>query len=186
MINLEPNEVVVTKVRKHWIVLVGQILLLAVIFIMPFLLYWLGTSFDFVHIQGNQSALLTALGGMWLLLLWINFFVFWTGGYFFDVWVITDHRVLYVNQKGLFHREVSTMRLDKIQDIDVEVTGILQSLLGLGTIRIQSAGEIEEFVFNGVADPDGVKETINRLANKQIEESRTVRIAQDSAPPARN
>ena len=37
--------------------------------------------------------------------------------YYLDIWVITDERIVNIEQKGLFSREISTQQLYRIQDV---------------------------------------------------------------------
>ena len=52
------------------------------------------------------------------------------------------------------------MRLENIQDIAIASKGIIQTLLGFGNIRVQTAGERREFIMRNIANPERVKEII--------------------------
>ena len=67
-------------------------------------------------------------------------FMFWVD-YYLDMWVITSERIIDIEQKGLFRREISEFMLDKVQDITVEIPDIMATLLKYGNINIQTAGE---------------------------------------------
>jgi hypothetical protein len=53
---------------------------------------------------------------LWVLTLWIFFFLDWTK-YYLDVWYVTQKRIIIIDQKALFDREISNVRFDKIQDV---------------------------------------------------------------------
>jgi membrane protein YdbS with pleckstrin-like domain len=80
--------------------------------------------------------------------------------------VITNKHVVDVDQIGLFNREVSTLRLEEIQDVSAKINGPLQTMLGYGTLIIQTAGERENFVFDYVPDPYKLENYIIELRSK--------------------
>ena len=94
-----------------------------------------------------------------VLLSWIYFFLIWIDVWF-DTWIITDDRIINIEQSGLFSREVSELKLARVQDVSVEVHGFFQTFLNYGDVHIQSAGEEERFQFRSVPDPYGVKNII--------------------------
>jgi uncharacterized membrane protein YdbT with pleckstrin-like domain len=83
----------------------------------------------------------------------------WTD-YYLDVWIVTNRRVIDVEQRGLFSREIATMQLSKIQDITTEVKGFLPTLIGFGDVHVQTAGLEREFVIRGVPHPHKTREMI--------------------------
>lgn len=65
------------------------------------------------------------------------FFPSWLSWYF-SVLIITDQRFIQITQKGLFHRAVSDLPLEQIQSVNYAVTGLEATLLGFGTITMQT------------------------------------------------
>ena len=110
---------------------------------------------------------------MWLLFVWLLFCKFWVD-YYLDILVVTDKRIVDIEQIGFFNRRVSTVRLEKIQDITIAVRGILGSMLKFGEIRIQSAGEAREFLMKDVPNPYHIKETVLKLSDAAISRSMTI------------
>ncbi len=175
MIDLQPGETIVLKVRKHWFVLARQVALMLVLLVAPFAIWFANGYLHAITVPGDQGHLALALGALWALVVWLLFFVFWTN-YYLDLWVVTDKHVMNLEQKSFFHREVGMIRLDRIQDITVEINGLLRTLLKFGRIRVQSAGEEEEFIMDDIADPDAIKLKIAELSDKAVD-----RFARDPA-----
>ncbi len=94
-----------------------------------------------------------------LLLTWLYAFLIWIDVWF-DTWIITEDRIINIEQSGLFSREVSELKLARVQDVSVEVHGFFQTFLNYGDVHIQSAGEEEHFLFRAVPDPYGIKNII--------------------------
>lgn len=80
--------------------------------------------------------------------------------------VITNRHIVDVDQIGLFNRDVSTLRLEEIQDVSAKLNGVLQTTFKYGTLIIQTAGERENFVFDYVPDPYGLENYIIELRAK--------------------
>jgi uncharacterized membrane protein YdbT with pleckstrin-like domain len=98
-----------------------------------------------------------------LLFVWIYSFLIWVD-YYFDVWIVTTERIVNIEQKGLFVREISELNLSRVQDATTEVRGIIPTVFNYGDVYIQTAGETERFVFRQVGDPYKVKDMIIRLS----------------------
>jgi hypothetical protein len=67
----------------------------------------------------------------------ILFFPSWMSWHF-SVFVVTNQRFIQITQKGMFHRSVVDMSLQQIQMINYEVAGLEETLLGFGTIMMQT------------------------------------------------
>lgn len=72
-----------------------------------------------------------------LLLSAILFFPSWMSWYF-SLFIITDQRFIQITQHGFFHRNVSDLNLNLIQSINYDIAGLEQTLLGYGTITMQT------------------------------------------------
>lgn len=75
-----------------------------------------------------------ALGCLLGLLIFIPSWI----GWHFSVFITTDQRFIQIKQKGLFHRSVADLGLVQIQSINYEVSGLQETLLGFGTIVMQT------------------------------------------------
>ena len=81
----------------------------------------------------------------------------------------------------LFHREISNLPFDKIQDVTINVRGLIATFLKFGDIRVQTAAEhSEDYMMNKVENPDKVRQVIFEQHNKQIERIQEVKIVDQS------
>lgn len=174
MIKLKTGEKMIRKIRKHWFVLVERIIILFFIFLAPFILYTvisgaeLQLGIDRTITFDLNNALYVFLSAAWSLFIWMKCVAIWTD-YYLDMWVITSKRLIDVEQFGFFHREVSTLRMEQIQDITVETRGIVATLLNFGNIHVQSAAESREFTIRGIPNPQKIKELIFKQHDRVIE-----------------
>ncbi len=65
------------------------------------------------------------------------FFPSWMSWYY-SVFIVSDQRFIQITQKGFFHRSVVDMGLSQIQMVNYEVSGLQETLLGFGTIMMQT------------------------------------------------
>lgn len=103
--------------------------------------------------------------------------------YFFDVWIITNERIINIEQKGLFVRTVSELKFSRIQDVTSEVSGMIPTILNFGDVKIQTASEEDMFLFRHVPDPYHIKDVImERLRDDRDEEINRVAAAPKYQP----
>ncbi len=72
-----------------------------------------------------------------ILLCVVVFLPYWIGWYF-SVYIVTNQRLMQINQKGLFHRSMVGLGLNQIQMVNYEIAGFQETVLGYGTIMIQT------------------------------------------------
>jgi hypothetical protein len=159
------GEKILKVIHRHWFNVLSHFL---VIFLMIGLLlasYFITIIFFDEFTQQNFINLAAFIRNLFFVFLWFLFFVIWID-YYFDVWVVTNERVVNIEQKGLFTRVVSELELEKIQDVTTDVRGIIPTFLNYGHLLIQTAGEKERFIFRNIPDPYAVKDLIMKLQNE--------------------
>ncbi|OHA20573.1 MAG: hypothetical protein A2849_03120 [Candidatus Taylorbacteria bacterium RIFCSPHIGHO2_01_FULL_51_15] len=167
MIKLEEGESIEYVARRHWLLFLGEVAFLALLALAPLCLFLIPPSVISVLSEVFAPAeislrLFFFLWSLWMLFLWMALTLFWTN-YYLDVWILTNHRIVDVEQIGLFNRKVSSFRFDQIQDATVKVSGLLATLIDFGTVEIRTASN-ESFGFQGVARPNYLK---NRILSEQ-------------------
>ncbi|MDO8435574.1 MAG: PH domain-containing protein [bacterium] len=165
----EPGEDIIMVVRHHWwIVTVAGIKAGMLVFLPP-LLFWLDSLFIFRvfgAFESNFGHAILVLGlSTYYLYLLLYFFNSWIDHHL-DLWIITNRRVIDVDQRGILSRVVSVHRIERIQDMAVETNGVLPNLLKYGNLHIQTAGEQRRFIFENVPHPQEVLATLNGLIAK--------------------
>lgn len=61
---------------------------------------------------------------------WIN--------WYYSVFIVTDQRLIQITQKGFFNKSVVDLGLNQIQSLNYEVRGLQATLLGFGTLMVQT------------------------------------------------
>ncbi len=170
----DPEEIKIAEFRKHWWTLAVEIGFSFLLVIGPiFLLSFLYANFD---LTPKVALFLLMLFVIWIFCASIFCFVVWMN-YYLDIWILTNKRLIDVNQKSLFHRDIASLRLESIQDIKIEIIGIIHTFLKIGNIHVQTAATSNEFTMMGIQYPEIAKETISRAQQAEMEKVKTVKIA---------
>ena len=172
-IELEPGERVLTTVRKHWFVILVQLLSVATMFLVPIIailiLAFIPPEWNAFDLHTGYTTLLTYGVSCWMLLVLLIGFNTWTH-YFLDLWLVTDRRIIIIDQHAFFNRKISSFRLERLQDIEVEIVGIIPTFLDFGTLRAQTASASEnDFSSTGLPKPRDLQALIQGATDKRLE-----------------
>ncbi len=161
--DLEKDERVITIVWHHWFVFFKELVGLALLFVLPFILIPFVVSMFIgqnIEVGGAPTNLVVFFSAFWALVIWNVLFTRWTD-FYYDVWIITNWRIIDIDQQGLFRRNISSiLNLDHIQDIQTTVVGIIKTVLDYGNIEVQTAAAKREFIFEDVAHPRQVEKMV--------------------------
>ena len=165
-------EKTILKVRAHPIVLLFSMMPHIVLLITPPLALYVMNIFG-IRIQlpeTDYTHVITLIVGS-VYYLYILLFIFYTFfDYFLDLWIITDHHIINIEQQSMFMRTVSKEELDRVQDVTSEIKGLFGTIFNFGDVTIQTAGSQEHFVFENVQAPQTIVDVILRSVNRRKEE----------------
>ena len=85
-------------------------------------------------------------------------------------YVITDRRI--ITRVGVVARQGRDMPISRVNDVTFEHSGILERLLGCGTLVVESAGERGQLVLRDVPHVEEVQRDVYRLAEADEERRR--------------
>ena len=163
MISIKEGENIISIYRRHKFIMILEIFPLVFFSIVVVL-----ASFFVISYVLSDSLLVPVvlfLTFIFLHLFWIAIFIY-LADYYLDVWILTDKRVITIEQKSLFSRITSEFELSKIQEISVDVHGVLPTLIDYGNVRVRTASENPNFIFKQVGNPGKVKDQIMTQASK--------------------
>ena len=83
--------------------------------------------------------------------------------WFFNVYIITDERIIDVDFLSMTYKNISAAKTENIEDVTSRSSGVFASIFDYGDIHIQTAGEETEFEFESVPHPAKVAKLINEL-----------------------
>jgi uncharacterized membrane protein YdbT with pleckstrin-like domain len=142
MMHLRENETVELIIRKHWFVVAKEVVIFIILLIVPIivLIFLPPLLTQFNADENIINPLINFFLSLYVLIPLAYLFLMWMD-YYLDMWIITNERIVDIEQKGLFNREISEIPLHRVQDVTIHVNGIIETLLRFGTIKIQTAGE---------------------------------------------
>lgn len=154
------DEILLAFLRRHWFVMFLNAILFFVLMALPIGIYALVPAQLLGWISGTPwEGIIIMFFGAYYLMMWLFFFASLVD-YYLDVWIVTSERIIDIQQISLFRHVVAEQRIVRVQDVTSSVQGIIPTFLNYGNVNIQTAGEIERFVFEQVPNPEKVKKII--------------------------
>lgn len=159
----EKEEKIIFLARRHLITNLKWILIALVMLLLPSIIFRFSPEF-FANFQYRS---LLAL--IWYLLTFsyvFQNFLLWV----FNVHIVTDERIVDIDFPNILYRDISSAKIDMVQDVSAKTGGFLRSLFNFGDVYIQTAGEKREFLFEAIPQPDRVIEILNQLILEEEQE----------------
>lgn len=152
IITPKEGEKVLFTIRKNFVTLFKPLL--------KFILFFGVGVMSFFLIKNEIANLVSLLLVFFALCYAFYHFIIW----FYDVYIVTNLRVICVNQKSLFSKEFSELDYANIRDVTYAIKGVVATIFRLGTVTIKTSdGSME---LNGLSYPDEVQEMIKGLSEK--------------------
>lgn len=132
------DEEVLLVFRKHLLVIRKGLIFASIGLLLP-ILYILALTVLYANNPDklpSVNAFYAALG-IGFVLAAIIMFPYWVS-WWYSVYIVTNQRLIQITQKGLLKRSVVTLGLEQIQMVNYEIKGLEQTLLGFGTMVIQT------------------------------------------------
>ncbi len=167
-VTFREDEQILLVLHRHWFVILRELIVLLVgLLIAAFLVSSRDTFYPFApeEIIVPLSNFLLSLFALFLL---AAFFAIWVN-YYLDVWIITTRRIIDIEQRGLFNREVSEFLISRVQDVTVEVPNFISTMLEFGNMTIQTAGE-KNFLVRDIPNLHKAKDLILEYSHRAQEE----------------
>lgn len=156
----QPDETVILQVRKHWFVLLQESVGTILLGLAPIVL--ISISIRAEILPTLSPPLVWFIYALWLLVVWIALSIIWTV-YYLDAWIVTDRRIVSIEQRGLFRRMVTSWRMERVQEVTIHVDNIVETLLGFGSIVVETAGPSDQFArMHGIPHPERIQNAIMR------------------------
>jgi membrane protein YdbS with pleckstrin-like domain len=146
-----PDEKVADVIRRH-----------PIIFFWPLLQATLGLAVGIiVLIYAGFGDIFLIVGFIALLFIFSVIFKIWFI-YSNSFCLITNQRVINVDQRGFFNRVITETEFSKIQDVTNSTNGMIGTSLNFGEVAIQTAGKENKLLIKFVPDPYSVQQEITK------------------------
>ncbi len=144
-------------------------------FALAFFWHWLGatavflSSFFLLYLLlkwGTIGTILLALlflGGLfWFVRTWRL--------WYYSILVLTDQRLIVLDQQGMFDRSVSQTNLDKINDVSYRKKGVLQTACNYGSLAIQVSSSADKLILKNLRKPALLQQEIFDLQSEYVDD----------------
>jgi membrane protein YdbS with pleckstrin-like domain len=159
----ERKEKIVILLRRHLITNLGWVLLALLLSMLPLFL----DIFPVVRtVPIRFQAIFVAMWYLFVIAYVFEKFLSW----YYNVYIITDERIVDVDFHSVLYKEISQAKIDNIQDVTFVMGGLTSAMFNYGTVYIQTAGEQREFDFDDVPHPNRIAKIVNELILEEEKE----------------
>jgi uncharacterized membrane protein len=126
-----------------------------------------------IESMGLNAATVNAVAsvfGLFAVVFALIFLVLATRIYKGNQLIVSDKNVTQVLQIGLFNRKISELSMVNVEDVTAEQSGIFPTLLNYGNLKIETAGEQNNFIFIYCPNPNAYAKALLDARLKFISE----------------
>jgi membrane protein YdbS with pleckstrin-like domain len=161
----EADETIVLLLRQHIIKIIPWVLFTILLFCIPFFFPIISPIFNLQFVPTRFQFIGILLWYLLTLSFAFQNFLMW----YYNIYIVTNHRVIDVDFFSLLYKTISDAPLEKIQDVTYSMGGVGSALFNYGNVFIQTAAEVPNFEFLSVPTPDKVVKTIVAFMQKSEE-----------------
>ena len=138
--------------------------------LMPIVWFWLimaGGILISLYFFGASQITTYVIFGVLVMGFGYTFYIWfiWNNG----IYVVSDQRVIRIEQLGIFNREISEAEVDRIQEISTEIRGPIRTMLNFGDVKLQTASKEGKVLLEDVASPYDIQQQIVRVQREVAE-----------------
>lgn len=158
----EPDEKILLFLRKSKITTLPWIFFTFILLTIPPILFIFKDQVFFFSLPLSYAVVSTVL--YYLLVATYAFVNFIT--WYFNAALITNRRIMDIDFHQLVIKDIAETKMNLVQDVSYQQTGVLPALFNYGHVLIQTAGVVENFEFNALPKPEKIVQTIEELIGK--------------------
>lgn len=170
----DPGEKIYILMRSHIAVNIGWVLNFLLMLVLPILAFLAYKIFNLVLVDYDINpieiiALTPLVNWIMVLLLYYSLtfsyalvnFLDW----YFDIYLVTNLRILHVDFKVFTGTSVAEAALVNIEDVSTSTVGLLPSIFDYGDVLVQTAAQKNKFDLMSLSNPNWFRDIIVDLAN---------------------
>lgn len=153
LVKLKPDEKIIAVFRQYGGTYSFSVFIAFILLVLPFFLLTPLFSRGFFGVIG------------FCLLLAIAFYYSLRKAFkwYYNMCVLTDRRIIDVDQRGFLERVVSEVLFTKIQDVSYRVKGFFPTIFHYGTVIVQTAGNSTNVELRAMKNPERIADLINEF-----------------------
>jgi hypothetical protein len=156
IIQMKPEEEILQVVHEDVLARVPVFILLFLWFLVPFFFLFPLFRLGWIGVVIFLALLASALVVGWRSVLR------WTR----TMLVVTDKRVIDIEQRGLFDRIVTEAPYSHVDEVSYRVKGMIPTMFGYGDINIKLSGSAADIAFRRVHRPSKLQDLVNDLCEQ--------------------
>lgn len=159
---LTAGETLVADVRRHWfgLFLIYFQIIFALMLSLILIFAFLPSVIETLAINSSTANSLASVFALFAMVFGIIFLILATRIYKGNQLIVSDKNVTQVLQIGLFNRKISELSMANVEDVTAEQSGILPTIFNYGVLRIETAGEQNNFIFSYCPNPNAYAKAI--------------------------
>lgn len=170
------NEQIEYILHRHPVTFLPEILLITLMVSIPFAIrFIINSMFPDLITPGTPVWVILVLFLSGYILVTLTFFYTQFVNFFLDFWVVTNDRIIDVEQKNLFARTISELGLVNIQDVTTEVHGFFATLFDYGDVIIKTASDNQNIIFENVPRPNKIRANLIDFSDREKQRSGNMR-----------
>jgi hypothetical protein len=159
---LTAEETLIADIRRHpfglFLIYLQVVVALGLSLVLIFA--FLPSVIETLNVDSSAANSLATAFGFFAVVFGLIFFVLATRIYKGNQLIVSDKNVTQVLQIGLFNRKVSELSMANIEDVTAQQRGIFPTMFNYGVLRIETAGEQNNFSFVYCPNPNAYAKAI--------------------------
>lgn len=166
VIKQKSYEHIVFKLHRHPLTFIPIVAMFFTMLAVPVVVYYL-IEFLFPGTTAGPAIypIMVLAGSIYFLSTYLFFYVRFID-YYLDLWVVTNDRIVDIEQHGLFNRIITELDLFRIQDVTANVSGFFGTVFRFGDVVVTTASANTHIVFRNVPHPNHIREQLINLAEE--------------------
>ncbi len=157
------DEQIYLALRPHWITNLHWMIISVLMLFVPLFFHY----FSFLNFFPTQYQFSAVL--FWYLFTFIFAFEKFLNWYF-DLFLVTNQRVVDIDFNNLLNKHFAEADLDMIQDVSSSVKGLLGTFFNYGDVLIQTAAKTNQINFEKIPNPEKVIKLLKELRDLEEQE----------------
>ncbi len=160
----ETDEEILLFLSRHFITNVPWILISIFFLVLPFIVSFVFTLYDFSVSFLPQTFVLVFFLFYYLIVFAYIFISFLT--WFYNISFVTNKRIVDIDFSDLVYKNIAATKLSLVQDVSYSQIGVIRSLFNYGDVLVQTAGAVDNFDLLAVPQPEKVVQIIENLIGR--------------------
>lgn len=159
----EENEEIILVLRRHWFTNLRWIIVFLLMLVAPLFFGWVPL---LDYFPWNYKLVFVMAWYLISLAMAFEQLLSW----YFNVFVITEERVIDIDFYNLLDKKISEAKIGMIQDVTALVEGVSQTMFNYGTVLIQTASEIPVIKIEKIPNPNLVLKVLQQMRGEEEQE----------------